>query len=448
MIVFNASKRETHHAKGNFSLLAQKLRDSGKIKVNRKELSAELLEHCDAIIFGNSQAAFSDKELQVLRDYVDGGGSVAIFASEGGESRSKSNINELLKDFGIRIDSSTVVRSVYHKYLHPKHALIANGIVQPEIGQVVPLVLDSKAFESSSKRSQQDVVEHNTSLSFVYPNGTTLVVQSPSFTLLSSGSTSYPVDCPIAAAWEGDIASCRPSQKRRQGRLVVLGSTDVFGNDWIQKEENWNLCNVLVRFLLHQNVSFDPSLGRADFEEKEVVPDISSLANLVKTCVQEDEPLPQDYKSLLMENLFGTKMDNITDVLDIYKRLNVPYERLNLVEPHFESPQPSLRMATHDPKMILPPPPALELFDLDESFLDVRIRLHKLSRKFHEDKDLNIFVEEAGLLVVPDVYQDSQWRLDGIQLSKIVLYRVAKKLVEYKAQSGIFRQAVEVNNYP
>jgi intraflagellar transport protein 52 len=431
MIIFNASKEETHHPKGSFSLLAQKLRDCGKIKINRKELSADLLEDCDVIIFGNSQTAFSGKELRVLRDYVDGGGSIAIFASEGGESRSKSNINELLKDYGIRIDNSTVVRSVYHRYFHPKHALIANGIVQPEIGpeKGMPLALDSsKACESSSKRPQDDAVDPSSSLSFVYPNGTTLDVQSPSFTLLSSGSTSYPVDCPIAAAWEGDIVSCRPSGKRRQGRLVVLGSANVFADYWIEKEENCSLCNVLFRFVLHQKISFDPSLGRADFEEKEVVPDISSLANLVKTCVQEDEPLPQDYKSLLIEHLFSMKMDNITDVMDVYKRLNVPYEPLTLIEPHFESPQPSLRMATHEPKMIAPPPPALELFDLDESFLDVRIRLHKLRSKFHEDEDLNVFVEEAGLLVVPDMYQYEEWSLHGVQLSKYLLYRVGVKV--------------------
>lgn len=431
MIIFNATKRETHHPKGKFSLLAQKLRDYGKIKTNRKEITADLLEDCDVIIFGNPQTALSGKELRVLRDYVGGGGSIFIFASEGGESRSKSNINELLKDYGIRIDNSTVVRSVYHKYFHPKHALIANGIVQPEIGpeKGMPLVLDSsKAGESGLKRPQDDAVDPSASLSFVYPNGTTLIVQSPSFTLLSSGSTSYPVDCPIAAAWEGDIASCRPPAKRRQGRLVVLGSADVFADYWIEKEENCSLFTVLFRFVLNQNISFDPSLGRADFEEKEVVPDISSLANLVKICVQEDEPLPQDYKSLLMDNLFGTKMDNIPDVMDLYKRLNVPYEPLTLVEPHFERPQPSLRMATHEPKMTTPTPPALELFDLDESFLDVRNRLHKLRIKFHEDEDLNVFVEEAGSLVVPDMYQYEEWSLRGVQLSKYLLYRVGEKV--------------------
>ena len=54
-----------------------------------------------------------------------------------------------------------------------------------------------------------------------------------------------------------------------------MGSSDVFADDWLEKEENFQLCDVLFKFLLRQNVSFDQSMGRSDFEEKERVPDIS-----------------------------------------------------------------------------------------------------------------------------------------------------------------------------
>ena len=373
MIIFDASKGETHHAKANFHLLARRLRCCGKIKHNKREVTNEVLSECELFVIANPQAPFSEKELQVLLSYIDGGGALAVFATEGGES---SNLNELLTDFGIRIDDSSVVRSVYHKYAHPKHALIQNGVVQPEIGleKDTSLAADPSTVERATDRPQIDS-EPSMSLSFLYPNGTTLVVQSPSLTLLSSGSTSFPVDCPVAAAWEGEKVSDNASGKSKQGRMIVVGSADIFSDDWIEKEENVHLSDVLFRFLLHRNVSFDPSIGRSDFEERETVPDISSLANLVKSCIQEEDPLPQDYKSLLIDKQFGLKMDHITFVIEMYKRLNVPYEPLTLVEPHFECPQPSLRMATHPPQMIAPPPPALELFDLDESFLDIRTRL-------------------------------------------------------------------------
>jgi hypothetical protein len=84
---------------------------------------------------------------------------------------------------------------------------------------------------------------------------------------------------------------------------------------------------VFFRFLLRQQSSFDPSLGRADEEA-------------IKPCISEEEPLPQDCKSLLIENLYSMKMDRVTDVIDLYKQLNVPYEPLSLIDPHCECPQP------------------------------------------------------------------------------------------------------------
>ena len=143
-----------------------------------------------------------------------------------------------------------------------------------------------------------------------------------------------------------------------------------------------------------RSVSFDPLLGRSDFEGRESVPDISSLSALVKPCLQENEPLPQDYRSLLCNDLYGLHNDYVPDVIDLYKRLNVPYEPLSLVEPHFECPLPPMRMATHQPRMLDPPPPALELFDLDECFTDARVRLARL-----DHSNLDEYLREAACIL-------------------------------------------------
>lgn len=409
MIVFNRSKQETHHAKSGFNLLARKLRVCGKIKNNKREVNSNLLNGCQLFVIGNPQDPFSEEELIALQTYIDGGGSVAIFSSEGGESRSHSNLNKLLQGYGIRIESSSVVRSVYHKYHHPKHALISNGIVQPEITFEKDVLLSNDA-STQPAPTQQSQDNEPGALSFVYPNGTTLEVESPSFTLLSSGSTSYPVDCPIAASWEGERVGGRPP-----GRLLVVGSANLFSDDWIEKEENNQLCNVFFRFLLHQQSSFDPSLGRADEEA-------------IKPCISEEEPLPQDCKSLLIENLYSMKMDHVTDVIDLYKQLNVPYEPLSLIDPHFECPQPPLKMAVHKPRMIEPSPPSLELFDLDEALCDVRTRLGKLASKYHSVDEVDIFIEEAGSICIPDVYDADEWKINGIELSKFLLHHVAREV--------------------
>lgn len=421
MIIFDVSKSETYHPNANFKRLCQRLRTVSKVRVNKDGISSYGLRNCDLLVLGNPQASFGDEELRVLGEYVDGGGSLAVFSAEGGAQPRESNLNELLAGFGIAIDRATLVRAAYHRYLHPKHALIQNGIVQPEVGREKHAPLNANGGRRQRRgESPGDGVEPSTSLSFVYPNGTTLAVQSPAYTLLSSGSTSYPVDCPIAAAWEST------SVGGGQGRVLVVGSCDVFADDWLEKEENSQLCDVLFRFLLRQDVSFDPSVGRSDFEEKECVPDVASLSSMVKPCLHENEPLPQDCKTMLCEDLFGVTNDLVPDVVDLYEQLNVPCGPLTLVEPHFECPHPPLRMATHQPRMLDPPPPTLELFDLDECFEDVRVRLARLTNKCSNDEDLDYYIQESGWILGLDMQEGGESR-NG-QLSKQLLHHIGKKV--------------------
>ena len=39
---------------------------------------------------------------------------------------------------------------------------------------------------------------------------------------------------------------------RMRGRLVVIGSVEIFGDDWLDKEENSKLCDVLFSWLLNE----------------------------------------------------------------------------------------------------------------------------------------------------------------------------------------------------
>ena len=61
-------------------------------------------------------------------------------------------------------------------------------------------------------------------------------------------------------------------------------------------------------------------------------------------------------------------------------------------------------MATHQPRMMDPPPPALELFDLDEAFSDVKSQ----TDKFSDDKHLDSCVLEASWILGLDdgMYED------------------------------------------
>jgi hypothetical protein len=90
----------------------------------------------------------------------------------------------------------------------------------------------------------KDSAQHN-HLEFVYPYGCTLALEEPAVPLLSTGSVCYPTKVCIAAI----STDMTPSAKRARGmpqvhggvskgRVMVVGSVQMFGDGWIDKEEN------------------------------------------------------------------------------------------------------------------------------------------------------------------------------------------------------------------
>jgi hypothetical protein len=76
--------------------------------------------------------------------------------------------------------------------------------------------------------------------------------------------------------------------------------------------------------------------------------------------------------------------------------------------------------------MLNPPPPALELFDLDECFLDERTKLDQIANRFAYDADLKDFIQEAGWIFAPNVIENEDGSSDEELLAKKVLHQVAK----------------------
>eukprot|EP00573_Skeletonema_grethae_P006729 CAMPEP_0201705470 /NCGR_PEP_ID=MMETSP0578-20130828/45858_1 /ASSEMBLY_ACC=CAM_ASM_000663 /TAXON_ID=267565 /ORGANISM="Skeletonema grethea, Strain CCMP 1804" /LENGTH=169 /DNA_ID=CAMNT_0048193715 /DNA_START=42 /DNA_END=547 /DNA_ORIENTATION=- len=163
--------------RGKSKKLHRKLHSFATVKSHDgSALSVDTLTDCELYVcFGKLSDSAS---VAVLHDFIDRGGSVAIFSTE-----TEPNLKNFLSFYGIQIEEGAVVRAVYHQgFPHPKHAFIQNGIAQ----------------QFASEQQSLTAEDMTSSMAFLYPNGTTLSVESPSFTLLSSGSTSYPVDCPVA----------------------------------------------------------------------------------------------------------------------------------------------------------------------------------------------------------------------------------------------------------
>lgn len=65
----------------------------------------------------------------------------------------------------------------------------------------------------------------------------------------------------------------------------------------------------------------------------------------------------------------------IVQAMALYDKLGVKKHALTLIHPQFEAPLPPLQPAVFPPAIREPPPPALELFDLDESFATDHVSL-------------------------------------------------------------------------
>jgi len=51
-------------------------------------------------------------QFDVIKRYVDGGGSLLVLMSEGGESRAQTNINYLLEQYGISVNSGQLLNCI------------------------------------------------------------------------------------------------------------------------------------------------------------------------------------------------------------------------------------------------------------------------------------------------------------------------------------------------
>ena len=82
---------------------------------------------------------------------------------------------------------------------------------------------------------------HNAqALSFVYPYGATLNVAKPATAVLSTGSVSFPLNRPVCAFY---------THPGSNGKLAVVGSGAMFSDQYIDKEDNHKLKDVVFDFL-------------------------------------------------------------------------------------------------------------------------------------------------------------------------------------------------------
>jgi intraflagellar transport protein 52 len=178
---------------------------------------------------------------------------------EGGESSRNTNFNYLLEENGMSVNSDAVARTVYYKYFDPKEVCVTDGVLNRELIPIETITPDSNSFEQKC-------------LTFVYPFGATLNVQPPAIPLLSSGTLAYPFNRPLAAA-------CQPS--KNSGKILAIGSAQIFGDSYIGKEENGKLCDVFLQLLTTNDKII---LNLADSNEPDVNYNSYTRYQTIITC--------------------------------------------------------------------------------------------------------------------------------------------------------------------
>ncbi|XP_034023391.1 intraflagellar transport protein 52 homolog [Thalassophryne amazonica] len=378
-VVFNASKRELFTTNNGFKSLQKRFRAQWKVQSLKEELTEERLKGVKLWITAGPREKFTAAELEALKFYLDGGGDVLVMLGEGGETKYITNINFLLEEFGITVNSDAVVRTMYYKYFHPKEALVSNGVLNREIsraaGRIVPGFIEDETVGPGSH-----------ALTFVYPHGATLKVQKPAVAVLSTGSICFPLNRPVLAL----------HHRKEGGRLAVLGSCHMFSDQYIDKEENAKILDIVLQWLLTDNIQ----LNRIDAENPEIpdymmLPDTGCTSEQLRVGIQESEENPRDFTSLFHSSFFTLSANTLPQVTSVYKQLNVKYEPLQLIMPQFEMPLPQLQPAVFPPTYRDLPPPVLDLFDLDEAFASEKVRLAQLTNKCTEE-DLEYYIQRCG----------------------------------------------------
>ncbi|XP_073930911.1 intraflagellar transport protein 52 homolog isoform X1 [Castor canadensis] len=402
-ILFNAYKKELFTTNNGYKSLQKRLRSNWKIQSLKDEITSEKLIGVKLWITAGPREKFTAAEFEVLKKYLDSGGDILVMLGEGGESRFDTNINFLLEEYGIMVNNDAVVRNVYYKYFHPKEALVSNGVLNREIsraaGKAVPGIIDE---ESSGNNAQ--------ALTFVYPFGATLSVMKPAVAVLSTGSVCFPLNRPILAFYHS---------KNQGGKLAVLGSCHMFSDQYLDKEENSKIMDVVFQWL----TTGDIHLNQIDAEDPEIfdytmLPKTATLSERLRGCLQEGDENPRDFTTLFDQSIYQLDPTSLPKVIKAHEQLNVKHEPLQLIQPQFETPLPALQPAVFPPSFRELPPPPLELFDLDETFSSEKARLAQITNKCTEE-DLEFYVRKCGDILgvtskLPKDQQDAKHILEHI----------------------------------
>lgn len=402
VVTFHTSKVKFFNLE-NYKTCCRKLVSSGfSIAVSKGRIKNESLFKSHIFILIGPKESFDVNEIILLNKYIKRGGKLLV-TDQCGKS---SNINLLVGQFGINFRNDSVFRTHrYRNYFHPCEALISDGIVNESIYSMEKKVV---------KDSHISEYKH---FPILYPYGCTLNVKNSSVVLVSTGSVCFPFNRPICAFYK-DMLS--------QGRIVAIGSTNMFSDNYIKKEHNIRLFQIVLNILTDENIRLSlADVQSPDLSDYSMIPNIADLSAFPYCYLQETGEIPFDI-NLFRSKLFPFDNRYLVKVLQAFKELDVEHKKLRYIKPKFEVPLPSITPASMPPRFRDLTHPALDLMDLDEFFMSTPSRLDRLSFKCTDD-DLEYYITEcAKAFDIP------------LKDSKYILHYVCKELCLFKRNRLIY----------
>ena len=381
----------------------------------KKDFVLEKIKTSSIFVIGGSRSSFSPEELGIVKQYLEEGGSLLVMQGEGGDAKYNTNLNELIKEYGITFHGDSVVRTSYFKYPHPKECFIDTLKIHPNFLRTIKNVNKLKKIDLMD--NDDDDGTDDALLKIIYPFGQSLDTAENVSVIFNSGIIAYPLNRPLCAV---------TTSKSKKGKLAVLGSLRFIENEYIDKEENRKVMEGLVKWLLGLiNPEITTPSKIVEISEYTYIPNIISLSDKVKSCLEEAKEPPRNFNDLFDMNLFKIDNNLVPEAIELYDKLNVKHETLSIIPPQFETPLPPLQLAVFDPIIKDFPVPNLELFDLDEQFANEQIKLAQVTNKC-TDEDLEYYIKECSDIL------GITGKIENKNDPKAILSYVMKELINFK----------------
>ena len=375
--MFNTSKNEEGNPTKNYKKLVRYLKQNYKCVINKEQLKIQKIKQAKLIVFACPTNDFTEEDISTIIHYIEEGGNCLVLSQESGNKNLRTNLNYLLEKFSIELTNSSVIRTNYFRYFHPKEALVTNGVIHEDFLRAVQGGEEPR--ESAPRFAGMNLIDDKEpgeaaniqGFKFVYPFGSTLNVKTPAISLLSTGTVCYPVNSHV-------LGYCQ----KGKGKIFVGGSWKIFADDYYDKEENAKIFDFILNFIKPQPNTNDKGTKtkKTEFfmpdkfstqdqtEKPKILPNIEALSEKLKNCVQESPDISGSFLTKFQTGLFEANFNLLPETLALFPKLNIPYGPIKLIPPIFDTPMLGLTPAVFPPILVDLEPPKLELFDLDDEF--------------------------------------------------------------------------------